>query len=152
MTEAIKYVVVCDCGGALKPIAYIDDNRPVNGALRVDARVGQMIVIAPELSGGEEPRDSPDAWAAMFTEHNVTRVHWNRWGDDHITWVIRCGDCSKQAQMEHGKFEALADGLAAGRGELVMLSVPSAHNLDVIEQRYKIQLGVLCRWPAQLKG
>jgi hypothetical protein len=29
--KAIKYVVVCACGGQMEAVAYIDDNRPIGG-------------------------------------------------------------------------------------------------------------------------
>ena len=41
MPEPIKYVVVCSCSGPVEPIAYLDDERPVGGALTVDAQSGR---------------------------------------------------------------------------------------------------------------
>ena len=145
MTEAIKYLVVCSCTGKIEPVAYLDDDRPIGGALRVDAPVGQMIVIAPELGGGEEPRDQPDEYTAMFTKTNVTRTHWNRWGDPHVTWVIRCGDCSTQAQMSQVTYGLVADQLAAQLGMVANLPVPTVSDPSATEQRHVIPLGVLCR-------
>lgn len=153
MAEAAKYVVVCSCGGQIKPIAYLDDGRALGGALRVDAPAGQMIVIAPELASGPEPRDSPDDHAAMFTEHNVTRVHWNRWSEDRITWVIRCGECSAfQVQMSQATYELVADRLAAEVDKLPKVAVPQAHNLSAVEQRHLIQIGVLNFMVTQANG
>jgi hypothetical protein len=142
MAEAIRFAVVCGCGGAIKPVAYLDDERPIGRALRVNAKEGKMIVIAPEMRG-EEPWDRPDETAAMFTRYNVTRVNWNRWGNPRITWVIRCADCSgPQAQMSHATYELVADELASTIEKWPVMPVPAAHDPDATEERRLIPLGV----------
>lgn len=110
-----------------------------------------MMVVGPQLSDGPEPRESADEWAAMFTEHNVTRIHWNRWGDDHITWVVRCMSCNRQAQLRQDTYARLADELAKGRDALPLIPAPDPHSAEV-EERHLIQLGVLCDRVSQLQG
>ena len=112
-----------------------------------------MIVIAPELSGGPEPRDTPNEHAKMFTKYSVTRTHWNRWGDSRITWSIRCAGCGKHAQMSQATYESVADGLAAAAAQrLACIPVPSPHHPRLIEQRYVVPLGVLCSNVASSNG
>lgn len=140
-----KYLVVCGCGGTARPLAWLDDDRPIGGILGVDAPVGQVLVIAPELAGGPEPSDTPDEITAKFTEHTVTRTEWNRWGDQRTTWAIRCDGCDRQAQMSRTTYAQIADELAAAEG-LAAVEVPVLHDRSgAAEARLLIPFDVLIR-------
>jgi hypothetical protein len=118
MTDGSKYVVVCDCTGENKIIAYIDDRRSDDGLVKVQPAApawGAINILNPE---GPLPIEQQLALAESdLSERNVTETFWP---SGKTSWAIRCTSaaCVKQAEISQERLWALADLLGATLVEL----------------------------------
>ncbi|WP_375488020.1 hypothetical protein [uncultured Mycobacterium sp.] len=140
----IKYIVVCNCGGEAKAVAFIDDRRPVGGSLSVrgigEEDTAALFTVADGRHHGKHYRQAAKSWA----EHAVTET---TWADGHSTWIVRCVACPQQAQLSDPKnLVPIADQLAARIDEWPLVPSPGES-----QPRRMIPLGVLCRMVAHFK-
>jgi hypothetical protein len=134
MTDAaaIKYVVVCACGGQAEAVAYIDDNRPIGGSITVSAPTPQnkQIISASGYHPEIEDWRPPEGYVARkWAEHNVSETVWN-WDEMRTGWTIRCGRCRQQAQIPHAKLVDIADAMAANLKADALVSAPDPVSAD----------------------
>lgn len=110
MTDPLGYVIVCSCGGQLRAIAYLDDDRPGGGELHLDkapAATGQIFIGSRQLDGSTARDQIAKGWAETEFSENV---------NDHgvMSWTIRCaGGCRDQAQLSERTLPYIADVLRA---------------------------------------
>jgi hypothetical protein len=149
--EAIRYVVVCGYAGEIKPLAYIDDNRPVGGAITVTAPDPAMkrIISATGYNPQVENWRAPDKFAkSKWAEVSVTETMWS---ESHLSWTIHCNGCGKQAQMNQATLRAIADELAENLNpHEETVSTPDPDDPTLFEPRHVRQFGALLRRISQL--
>jgi hypothetical protein len=136
--EPIYYIVVCSCGGQMKPIAFIDDERPAGKLLRLHSPSRQEIQVPTVSKHGTIVQVEPhDDVVNKLADANLTEVFWS---DGHLMVALRCLACGDQAQMSRDVYWNVANALAAtvDRWRLIPCSDPD-------EQRRMIPLGVLNR-------
>jgi hypothetical protein len=145
MAEAIRYAVLC-CSG--RPLAYVDDDRPIGGPLAVTAADEQdkQTILAVDIVAGQQidlrdNRTDPPQIGARRVPYEFAASKWGdcsltetRWPDWHTSWTISCTRCRKRAEMRDKTLAAVADGLATELDKWLF---------DDERQRYVIPLGVL---------
>lgn len=121
-----SYVITC-CD---RPIARIDDDRPT-GLLSIESDSKQAVIGGAPTIDDEQASETPQnvvmqTWADAAVSETL-------WGNGVLTWVIRCRECGKQAEMGDANFSLIADALITGA-------------------QHEIPLGVLCNTLRRLKG
>jgi hypothetical protein len=132
-TVAIEYVVGCGCRGALEPIAYIDDKRPIGGRVTVTAPTPEEKQIISAVSHHPEIEDwrVPDTWvASKWGACKVTEIMWAGREDAVIGWTVRCHNCSRQVQINQANLEAIADTMAANLNPDALMPAPEPISSD----------------------
>jgi hypothetical protein len=122
MTDAVlRYVVVCDCEGISRIVGWIDDSRSTGGAV------------------------------VLLTYHP------SKYWSDKSENTIRCEKCHKSAQFSEVTSDSVCDLLAENLDkfptvkvpnpldQFPTLEIPHPRPSSLIEERYEIPLGVLCR-------
>ncbi len=144
MAEAIKYVVACGCRGSLdEAIAYIDDSRPIGGEVTITAPTPEekQIISATGYHPEIEDWRVPDAWvASKWATCKVTEIMWagRNERDAVIGWIVRCENCSQQAQINQANLEAIADWMAANLNPDALKPAPDPISPDDAAGSYGI--------------
>ncbi|GBE67122.1 hypothetical protein MFM001_35840 [Mycobacterium sp. MFM001] len=112
------YAVTC-CG---RLVARLDDDRP-GGGLGIASAPGSTALVLGmgiEINGVQPYEMSQEQVTRTWAESAVSQTVWE---NGHITWTIRCRECSKQAEMTETNYLRIADALLTGTQHEIPLSM-----------------------------
>lgn len=105
-----------------RPVAQLHDDRPDGDVtIRGDPENSAFVIGTPVEIDGAQPYEMPyQQVASGWAEYDVSQTVWP---DGHITWIIRCHSCKKQAELSDTTLRRFADALAGAEVSQIPLGV-----------------------------